>query len=229
MVQKQWLNLYLFDEDNLSFYKLLYYFSGLLCPILVCFNSINKFTNYRFNNQIKNARDISGRRLLLTILIVLIPLATLLSNYIYINLKLLFKIFISDNNYLLSFENDKQILLIAIISILLIIKKTRLFTKIILLINFLMISIFIWYAHINNILFDDVILVNKILKFENINFINILFLLKFEILYYLWVYISYSSNLSDWSVVVPKAKELFPILKITIFHFLIIIYYSILY
>ena len=49
LVQKQWLNLYLFDINNLSIYKLLYYLSGLFVPVLVIINSLNKFTYYQFN------------------------------------------------------------------------------------------------------------------------------------------------------------------------------------
>ena len=54
LVQKQWLNLYLFDINNLSIYKLLYYLSGLIVPILVIINSLNNFTYYKFNFYKKN-------------------------------------------------------------------------------------------------------------------------------------------------------------------------------
>jgi hypothetical protein len=67
LVQKQWLNLYLFDINNLSIYKLLYYLSGLIVPILVIINSLNKFTYYKFNShkKIYNKLDISGKSLFL--------------------------------------------------------------------------------------------------------------------------------------------------------------------
>ena len=72
LVQKQWLNLYLFDINNLSIYKILYYLSGLFVPILVIINSLNKFTYYKFNFHKKNSNysDISGKSLFLITLVI---------------------------------------------------------------------------------------------------------------------------------------------------------------
>ena len=69
LVQNQWLNLYLFDINNFTIYKLLYYLSGLIFPILVFKNSLNKFTYYKFlNNKIKNYHRISGKSLFLSLI-----------------------------------------------------------------------------------------------------------------------------------------------------------------
>lgn len=220
LIQNQWLNLYLFNTNNFTIYKFLYYLSGILFPLLVSINSINKFTNYRFcNNKIKNNSYIRGKLLLISTLIILITLSTLILNYVLMN----FKLFITESNYLSYLGIGRQILIVIIISILLLFKNTKLFLKTILLMNFFIFSMFIWYSQINNLLLDNSFRIN------NIYFINILFLLAIETLYYLWSYISYGSNLSDWSVPKLKKNEVLPIFKIIIFYLLILLYYSILF
>ena len=194
LVQKQWLNLYLFDINNLSIYKLLYYLSGLIVPILVIINSLNKFTYYKFNFHKKNNNnsDISGKSLFLITLLILSLLSILISNYIFINLKIILNLLMSNNEYLVQYDIDKQILFVVIISIFLIFEKTKFLLKKITLINFFIFSIINWYSQINNSSLNDVIPF-YIFKFENINFVNIVFLLAIEIMFYLWSYISYLS------------------------------------
>ena len=230
LVQKQWLNLYLFDINNLSIYKLLYYLSGLIVPILVIINSLNKFTYYKFNFHKKNNNnfDISGKFLFLITLVILSILSILISNYIFINLKIILNLLISNNEYLVQFDIDKKILFVVIISIFLIFKKTKFLLKKITLINFFIFSIINWYSQINNSSLNDVIPF-YIFKFENINFVNIVFLLAIETMFYLWSYISYNSYLSDWNVPKPHMKEITPILNIIMFYLLVILYYSILF
>ena len=230
LVQKQWLNLYLFDINNLSIYKLLYYLSGLIVPILVIINSLDKFTYYKFNFHKKNNYnfDISGKFLFLITLVILSILSILISNYIFINLKIILNLLISNNEYLVQFDIDKKILFVVIISIFLIFKKTKFLLKKITLINFFIFSIINWYSQINNSSLNDVIPF-YIFKFGNINFVNIVFLLAIETMFYLWSYISYNSYLSDWNVPKPHMKEITPILNIIMFYLLVILYYSILF
>ena len=230
LVQKQWLNLYLFDINNLSIYKLLYYLSGLIVPILIIINSLNKYTYYKFNFHKKNNNnsDISGKSLFLITLIILSILSILISNYIFINLKIILNYLMTNNEYLVQFDIDKQILFLVIITILLIFKKTKFFIKKIILTNFFIFSIINWYSQINNSFLKDVIPF-YIFKFENINFVNIVFLLAIETMFYLWSYISYNSYLSDWNVPKPHMKEITPILNIIMFYLLVILYYSILF
>ena len=230
LVQKQWLNLYLFDINNLSIYKLLYYLSGLIIPILVIINSLDKFTYYKFNFHKKNNNnfDISGKFLFLITLVILSILSILISNYIFINLKIILNLLISNNEYLVQFDIDKKILFVVIISIFLIFKKTKFLLKKITLINFFIFSIINWYSQINNSSLNDVIPF-YIFKFGNINFVNIVFLLAIETMFYLWSYISYNSYLSDWNVPKPHMKEITPILNIIMFYLLVILYYSILF
>ncbi len=230
LVQKQWLNLYLFDINNFSIYKLLYYLSGLIVPILVIINSLNKFTYYKFNfhKNKNNNLDINGKSLFLITSVISIILSILIVHYIFINLKIILNLYMINNDYLFQFDIDKQILFIVIISIFLIFKKTKFLLKKIILINFFTFSIINWYSQINNYSLNDVIPF-YIYKFGNINFINIVFLLAIETMFYLWSYISYKSYLSDWNVPKPYKQEVTPIFNIIIFYLLVILYYSILF
>ncbi len=230
LVQQQWLNLYLFNINNLSIYKLLYYLSGLIVPILVIINSLNKFTYYKFNFHKKNINnfDISGKFLFLITLVILSTLSILISHYIFINLKIILNYFTSNNEYLVQFEIYNQILFVVIISFFLIFKKTKFILKKIILTNFFIFSIINWYLQIENSSLNDVISF-YIFKFGNINYVNIGFLLAIEIMFYLWSYISYNSYLTDWNVPKPYKKEVTPIFFIIIFYLFIILYYSILF
>ena len=230
LVQKQWLNLYLFDINNLSIYKLLYYLSGLIVPIIVIINSLNKFTYYKFNLLNKNnyKYDISGKSLFLITLVISSSISILISRYIFINLQIFLNLFMSNNEYLVQLDINKQIFFIVIISILLLFEKTKFIIKKITLTNFFLISIISWYSQINNFSSKEVITFS-IFKFENINFLNIVFLFAIEIMFYLWSYISYKSYLSDWKVPKPYVKEVTPIIYIFMFYLLIILYYSILF
>ena len=227
LIQNQWLNLYLFDINKFSIYKLLYYISGLFVPILVYLNSINKFTHYKFSYiNIKKNILIKGKSLIILTVLNIVMLSTLIYNYLFLNIDFIV-IFLNENN-LSNYDIDKKIFFIFIISILLILKRTLVFLKKIILINFLTCSAFIWYSEINNIILYDKFFINKYLNFENINIINILFILTIEIVYYLWSYISYRTNLSDWNVPMPNISIITPIFKISIFYLFIIIYYSML-
>ena len=229
LVQKQWLNLYLFDINNLSIYKLLYYLSGLFVPIFVIINSLNKFTYYKFSLLKNNYKyDISGKSLFLITLVISSLISILVSRYIFINLKIFLNLFMSNNEYLVQFDTDKQILFVVIISILLLFEKTKFIIKKITLTNFFIISIISWYSQINNFSLKEVIPFYN-LKFGNIYFLNIVFLLAIEIMFYLWSYISCNSYLSDWNVPRPYAKEATPIIYIFMFYLLITLYYSILF
>ena len=229
LVQQQWLNLYLFDNNNFTIYKFLYYLSGLIIPIFIVINSLNKFTYYKFNYHKKNySNNINGKLLLLITLIVSTTLSILVSNYIFINLKNFLNLFISNNKYLDQFDIYHQIVFVVIIFTFLIFEKTKYLIKKIILTNFFIFSIINWYSQINNsFLIENVPF--YISKFGNINFINIIFILSIETVFYLWSYISYSTYLSDWNVPKPYKKEVIPILNIFIFYLLIILYYSILF
>ena len=226
-VQKQWFNLYLFDRNSLSFYSILYYLSGIICPVLIILYSLNKFTYYQFNlKNFKNNKIIKGRILLILVLLTIIPLSFFITNYLYINLDLITNLFV-DNIFLPNIRITQPVYFIFIISFFLIFKQTRILIKKLVLINFFFITLFIWYSHINNINISNNFILKSYLKFDNSNFINIIILFVIEILYYLWSFISYKNNLSDWVVNIPLKTDFLNGLKILIFYSFVIVYYSI--
>jgi hypothetical protein len=202
--------------------------SGLIVPIFVIINSLKNFTYYKFNYNNKNRNNyISGKLLLLITAIILSSLSILISQYIFINSNIILNFFRSNNEYLVQFDIDKKILFVMIFSIFLIFNKTKFIIKKIILANFLLFSIIIWYSQINNSFFIDLVPA-YISKFGNINFINITFLLAIETVFYLWSYISYSSFLSDWKVPKLSKNDFSPILNIVMIYLSIFLYYSIL-
>ena len=63
-VQKQWFNLYSLNFNDISFYSILYYLSGTICPTLVCLNSLKNYTYYIFNKKKVYSKNlINGQRL----------------------------------------------------------------------------------------------------------------------------------------------------------------------
>ena len=226
-VQKQWFNLYLFNINEISIYSILYYLSGTICPSLICLNSLNNFTNYKFNKyKINSKKLIKGRALLLIVLISLIFLSYLIADYFYINYDLITYLFLKG----IKFQQPDIIQLgcfIFFIAIFLIFKKSRLLFKKLILVNFIFVAFFIWYLQINNIRIDDQFHIYKYSALDNINLINVFILIAIEISYFIWSFLSYKSNLSDWSIHIPSKEDITPFLKILIFYIFIIIYYSV--
>ena len=227
-VQKQWLNLYSFNINNISFYSFLYYLSAAICPSLVCLNSLKNFTYYNFTKEKTHSiKIIKGKKLLFLVAINLIFLSCLISDYIYINFDLIFNLFLEGINVpkpdiiQLSF-------FILLISILLIFKKTRFLLKKIILVNFSLISLFLWHLQINNFSVDDQFHIYRYFGLNDLNLVNLFILVAIEFSFYTWSFISYKTNLSDWIVPKPQKEDFIPFLSIFIFYFFIIIYYSIL-
>ena len=225
-VQKQWFNLYLFNIGDISFYSILYYLSGTICPILVCLNSLKNYTYYNFKkNKIYSNNIIEGKSLLLLIVINLIFLSYFIADYIYINFDIIFNLLFEGIN--LPKPNILQLIyLIFLISILLIFKKSRFLLKKLILINFILISLYFWHLQINNINVDDQLHIYRYFGLSDFNLINIFILVLIEIYFYTWSFLSYKTNLSDWIVQKPQKRDLIPILNMFIFYFFIIIYYS---
>ena len=225
-IQKQWFNLSLFNTNNFSFYSILYYLSGFVCPSLVSINSINKFTYYRFQNS-SEKRLIKGKKLLLLILFTLIPLSIIIANYFYINLNLFTEIF-----FIKSFPTQVKYsyinLFVVFIILTLIFRKSRFLLKKLIITNFFCFTLILWHAKLNNILIDNFFPSFEFLFINNIYFFNLTFLLIIELIYYFWSYISFKNNLSDWAVKVPSLSDFSPLIKILIFYMLAFLYYSIL-
>ena len=227
-VQKQWFNLYLFNINNISLYSILYYLSGTICPSLICLNSLKNYTNYSFNeNQIYSKKTIKGKTLLFLVAINLIFLSYLIADYIYINFDLISNLFFGGID-LQKPDIFQFSLLIFLISVLLIFKKSRLIFKKLILVNFILISFCLWYLQINNINVDDHFHIYKYFGLNDLNLINVFILIFIEISYFTWSFLSYKSNLSDWIVRKPQKGDIVPFLNMFIFYFFIIIYYSIL-
>ena len=227
-VQKQWLNLYLFNFNDFSFYSILYYLSGTICPFLICLYSLNNYTHYKFiNNEIYNKKSIKGKSLLFLVVINLLFLSYLIIEYIYINFDLLSNLFFE--GFKLQQPDIFQLsLFIFLITILLIFKKSRVLFKNLILGNFILISFYIWYLQINNINVGDQFHIYKYFGLNDLNLINIFILVAIEISFFTWSFLSYKTNLSDWIVPKPRKGDLIPFLNMFIFYFFIIIYYSIL-
>ena len=91
-VQKQWFNLYSLNINDISFYSILYYLSGAICPSLVCLNSLKNYTYYNFNkDKIYRLKIIKGKRLLFLVAINLIFLSYFIADYLFINFDLILK------------------------------------------------------------------------------------------------------------------------------------------
>jgi len=227
-VQKQWFNLYLFNVNDISFYSILYYFSGIICPSLVCLNSLKNYTYYSFNkNKIFSKNAIKGKKLLLLITINLIFLSYFIADYIYINFDLICNILLEDFN--LPNPDIFQItIFIFLISILLIFKKSRFLLKKLILLNFILVSLYLWHMQINNINVDDQFRIYRYFGLNDLNLINIYILVAIEISFFTWSFLSYKNNLSDWIVRQPQKGDINPFWNILIFYFLIVIYYLIL-
>ena len=226
-IQKQWFNLYLFNLNNISFYSILYYLSGTICPSLICLNSLNNYTYYKFNkNKINSKITIKGKALLFLVSINLLFLSYLIADYLYINFDLVSNLFLQGIK-LKQPDISQLSFFMLLVAILLIFKKSRLLFKKLILVNFILSSFCIWYIQINNINVDDQFHIYRYFGLNDINIINIFILFAIEISFFMWSFLSYKTNLSDWIVHTPQKGDIVPFLKILIFYFFIIIYYLI--
>jgi len=227
-VQKQWFNLYLFNINNFSFYSILYYLSGFICPSLICLNSLNNYTYYKFNIfKTYRKKSIKGKLLLFLVTINLIFLSYLITDYIYINFDLVSNLFFEEFD-LQQPDIFQLSLFLPLISILLIFKKSRVLFKKLILGNFILISFNIWYLQINNINVDEKFHFYRYFGLSNLNLINVFILIVIEISYFTWSFLSYKTNLSDWAVEKPQKGDFIPFLNMFTFYCFIVIYYLIL-
>ena len=228
IVQDQWLNILLLNEFEFTYYSILYFMSGLLFPLIIINNSLSNFFDYKFNSNKHKTKKLKyfGSIVIFTILIKSI----LIIRYFIYSLNY----FIPQIDLNIYFDLKLKFLLLIIVMILLLIKRTQKYIKKILLLNFFLICLINWYNYFINIQGIE-IFINKYIsnysyyEFHNVNTLNIFYLYFFEILYYLWSFITYQNNLSDWSVTYPKKIDFIPITKITIFYLGVLIYYFIFY
>ena len=157
----------------------------------------------------------------------MIFLSYFIADYLYINFDLIFNLFFEGIN--LSKPDIIQLsFFILLISSLLIFKKSRFLLKKIILVNFILISLYLWHIQINNINLDDQFHIYKYFGLNDLNLINLFILVTIEISFFTWSFLSYKTNLSDWIVRKPQKGDIIPVLNMLIFYFFIVIYYSIL-
>ncbi len=227
-VQKQWFNLYLFNTNNISFYSFLFYLSGIVCPSLICLNSLNNYTYYKFNKSIiYSKKSIKGKSLLFLVVINLIFLSYTTIDYAIINFDFICNLFLKGLNFQRP-DPFQLSLCMFLVAIILTLKKSRTLFKKLILGNFVLISFYIWFIQINNINVDHHFQIKRYFGLNNLNLINVFILVAVEIYYFTWSYISNKNNLSDWIVHAPQKEDIINFLNMFIFYFFIIIYYSLL-
>ena len=226
-MQDQWLNIFLLNELEFSYYSILYFLSGFLFPILVINNSLRNFSYYKFNYNNFQSKKIKfiGYIVISNVLI----LSILIIRYLVFSINYIIPQIDLDN----FFDTKLKIFLLLIVIIFLLIRKTKRIIKKLFLLNFFIIFFVNWCIYFFNLVGIE-IFINRYTsnysyyEFYNLNIINTSFLLTFEILYYFWSFINYQNNLSDWSITYPNKIDLLPISKIIIFYFGVLIYYYIL-
>ena len=225
-MQDQWLNIFLLNKFEFSYYSILYFFSGFLFPIIVIYNSLNNFFDYKFSSNKYESNKLSSigyfvtfTLLILSILIIRYFIFAL--NYIIPQIDL--------NSY---FDIKLKILLLLIVMVLLLINKTKRIVKRLFLVIFFIIFFVNWSTYYLNLHGIENFIIkyisdNNYYDFYNLNILNISYLFILEIFYYFWSYITYQNNLSDWSITIPKRVDFIPLSKITIFYLGVLIYYLI--
>ena len=128
------------------------------------------------------------------------------------------------------FDFKLKILLLFITSLFLLINKVII--KKLILVNFFMICFINWSNYFVSlqgieIFQNNYLSNNSYYEFNNLNILNIFYLLIFEIFYYIWSFLSYQNNLSDWSISKPKREDFKPLSKTIIFYLGVLIYYYI--
>ncbi len=225
-MQDQWLNIFLLNKFEFSYYSILYFLSGFLFPIVVINNSLNNFFDYKFSSNKYESNKLRSIGYLVTFTLLILSI-------------LIIRYFIFSINYIIPqidlnsyFDIKLKILLLLIVMILLLINKTKRIIKRLFLLNFFIIFFINWSTYYLNlqgieIFINKYISDNNYYDFNNLNILNISYLFILEIFYYLWSFITYQNNLSDWSITIPKRVDFIPLSKITIFYLGVLIYYLI--
>ena len=225
-MQDQWLNIFLLNKFEFSFYSILYFLSGFLFPIVVIKISLNNFFDYKFSSNKYESNKLRSIGYLVTF--TLIILSTLVIRYFIFSINYIIPQ-IDLNSY---FDIKLKILLLLIVMIPLLINKTKRIIKRLLLLNFFIIFFINWLTYYLNlqgieIFISKYISDNNYYDFNNLNILNISYLFILEIFYYFWSFITYQNNLSDWSIPIPKKVDFISLSKITIFYLGVLIYYLI--
>ena len=225
-MQDQWLNIFLLNKFEFSYYSILYFLSGFLFPIVVINISLNNFFDYKFSSNKYESNKLRSIGYLVTF--TLLILSILIIRYFIFALNYIIPQ-IDLNSY---FDIKLKILLLLIVMVLLLINKTKRIVKRLFLVIFFIIFFINWSTYYLNLHGIDNFIIKYISDdnyyyFYNLNILNISYLFILEIFYYFWSYITYQNNLSDWSITIPKRVDFIPLSKITIFYLGVLIYYLI--
>ena len=226
IVQDQWLNIFLLNKSEFSYYPIIYYISGFLFPILVINNSLNNFCDYKFNSNKYQSKKFKFISYIFTFIVLILSILTI--KYFIFSIRYI----IPQVNLNTNYEIKLEILSLLIVIILLLINKTKKFVKKLFILNFFIICFVSWTIYFLDLLSLEIFInkyisINNYYYYKNLNILNIFYLLIFEIFYFLWSYITYQDNLSDWSIPYPQKSDLVPISKITIFYLGVLSYYLI--
>ncbi len=223
------MNISELNYSQTNIYSILYFLSGFLIPLFISFISYKNFLIYEVNKDTKYKEKNKIKYLFYPLIIILFILSYLLMKYFII----IPKIIITYSNYSTYDQFITEIILLIIILILLIFERSRIMIKKFLLLNYFIISSLIWsliyfdyYSEISPINYSFIYSFK--IDLNNVFIVNIFYLFAVETFYYLWSYLSFDKNLSDWSVPIPRINNLIPILKISIYYFGFINYYFIL-
>ena len=225
-MQDQWLNIFLLNKFEFSYYSILYFFSGFLFPIIVIYNSLNNFFDYKFSSNKYEFNKLRSIGYLVTF--TLLILSILIIRYFIFSLNYIIPQ-IDLNSY---FDIKLKILLLLIVMVLLLINKTKRIVKRLFLVIFFIIFFVNWSTYYLNLHGIDNFIIkyisdNNYYDFYNLNILNISYLFILETFYYFWSYITYQNNLSDWSIKTPKGVDFIPLSRIIIFYLGVLIYYLI--
>ena len=225
-MQDQWLNIFLLNKFEFSYYSILYFFSGFLFPIIVIYNSLNNFSDYKFSSNKYEINKLSSIGYFVTF--TLLILSILIIRYFIFSLNYIIPQ-IDLNSY---FDIKLKVLLLLIVMILLLINKTKRIIKKLFLLIFFIVFLINWSTYYLNLqgietFISKYISDNNYYDLNNLNILNISYLFILEIFYYFWSFITYQNNLSDWLITTPKRVDLMPLSKITIFYLGVLIYYLI--
>ena len=76
-MQDQWLNIFLLNKSEFSYYPIIYYFSGFLFPILVINNSLSNFYDYKFNSNKYQSKKFKFISYLFTFIVLILSILTI--------------------------------------------------------------------------------------------------------------------------------------------------------
>jgi len=226
IVQDQWLNIFLLNKIEFSYYQILYFLSGLFFPVIVITNSLRNFQDYKFlTSKFKNKQF---KYISYPIIFIILVFSILITNYFIFTIKFIFSQI--DSNIL--FDVKLQVLSSLTVAVLLLIKKTKSIIKKCLLTNFFIICFLNWSIYFSNLVGIEIYNLkyfseDNYFYFKNIFLLNIIYLYILEIFYYICSFLTYKNNISDWCIPYPMRSDLKPLLKLNIFYIGVIIYYII--